>query len=570
MFKDLTLRFGPDGAASELAIDVKSMTVFVGPNNSGKSLVLREIQQYAEQGKPAGRKIVEHLTVAFPDPEAANALLESRRVSLPPGQYLQEHHVRLARTLPGSGSMAQLDVNLPHLLNQLRRPWEQQAQGQVHPKANVWNGVFQQFVSLFTIALDGRTRFALTEPRPAGDLQLAPQNHLAALFINDTARARVRGITNDAFGLHFVIDPTNLGNLRIRMSSRAPADSSEEQAFDQRARSFHAAATDIEELSDGIKAFTGLVSALISSDFRVVLVDEPEAFLHPPLARKLGATMASLATERTANVFTSTHSAHFLMGCVESGTKTNIVRLTYTEGKPTARHLSDTRLTELMRDPLLRSTGVLNALFHAAAVVCEADRDRAFYEEINTRLAAGKRPAVQDGIFLNAQNKQTVRRIVQPLREMGIPAAAVVDIDIIKGTDLRDLLGACSVPDALVQSVTTLRGNIEARFKELALDMKKGGVNVLRGGDKEALESLISQLATYGIFVVPIGEVESWLQSLGVVAAKDSWLTAIFERMRSDPLEQDYVRPQPGDVWDFVSRIAAWTHAPARKGMPVV
>lgn len=373
-------------------------------------------------------------------------------------------------------------------------------------------------------------------------------------------------MTYDAFGLHFVIDPTNLGTLRIRMSPRPPADGAEEQAVDERARAFHASAADIAELSDGIKAFTGLVSALISSDFRVVIVDEPEAFLHPPLARKLGATMAGLAAERTANVFASTHSAHFLMGCIESGTNTNIIRLTYSEGKPTARHLAGTRLTALMRDPLLRSTGVLNALFHASAVICEGDRDRAFYEEINTRLAAAKQPAVQDGVFLNAQNKQTVRRIVQPLREMGIPAAAIVVIDIIKGTDLRDLLGACAVPEAVAHSLTILRGNIEARFNVLDLDMKSGGVGLLEADDKEALDSLLDQLRAYGIFVVPIGEVESWLRGLGISAGKDVWLTAIFERMRSDPFEPDYVRPDADDVWGFVSRLAQWTADPLRKG----
>jgi hypothetical protein len=461
-----------------------------------------------------------------------------------------------------------MDVNVPYLLQQIESGWKQQSASSLPTKYDPWEGVFQQFVSLYTIALDGRTRFALTEPRQAGDLQLAPQNHLAALFTNDVARARVRGITHEAFGFFFVIDPTNLGTLRIRMSLRAPSDSAEEQAVDQRARDFHAAATDIAEVSDGVKAFTGLVSALISSDFRIILVDEPEAFLHPPLARKLGATMAALATERKANVFASTHSAHFLMGCIESGTRTNIIRLTYTQGKATARLLPDSRLSTLMRDPLLRSTGVLNALFHTGAVVCEADRDRAFYEEINTRLAAARRPAVTDGVFLNAQNKQTIRRIVQPLREMGIPAAAIVDIDIIKGTDLRDLLAACSVPSALVHSLTTLRGNIEARFKELGIDMKAGGVNQLHGADRESLESLIEQLRTYGIFVVPIGEVESWLSSLGIAAAKDVWLTAIFERMRSDPNEADYVRPGQGDVWDFITAVANWTTDPTRRGMP--
>ncbi|WP_224369689.1 hypothetical protein [Hyalangium versicolor] len=51
-------------------------------------------------------------------------------------------------------------------------------------------------------------------------------------------------------------------------------------------------------------------------------------------------------------------------------------------------------------------------------------------EEINERLLAVKK-GHRACAFLNAQNKQTIHRIISPLREMGIPAAAVVDLDVI-------------------------------------------------------------------------------------------------------------------------------------------
>jgi hypothetical protein len=153
---------------------------------------------------------------------------------------------------------------------------------------------------------------------------------------------------------------------------------------------------------------------------------------------------------------------------------------------------------------------------------------------------------------------------------MGLPAAAVVDIDIIKGTDLRDLLVACAAPQPIAHALTTLRGDIEAKFREKGLDMKKGGVRLLEGDDRKSLEALIEQLQEYGIFVVPFGEVESWLENLGISASKEVWLTEIFKRMRSDPQVPDYVKPQSGDVWSFVSAIAQWTGNSARKGMPSI
>jgi len=54
-----------------------------------------------------------------------------------------------------------------------------------------------------------------------------------------------------------------------------------------------------------------------------------------------------------------------------------------------------------------------------------------------------------------------------------------------------------------------------------------------------------------------------------IEVTKEVWLTTMFKRMRFDPSELDYMRPQEGDVWGFVSSIAKWTADSSRKGMPL-
>lgn len=51
-----------------------------------------------------------------------------------------------------------------------------------------------------------------------------------------------------------------------------------------RVRRFESGATRIMEMSDGVKAFVGLVSALVSSEYRVMIAAEREAFPYPPLS----------------------------------------------------------------------------------------------------------------------------------------------------------------------------------------------------------------------------------------------------------------------------------------------
>jgi hypothetical protein len=62
-----------------------------------------------------------------------------------------------------------------------------------------------------TLMLDGRERINLVAEQSGGDLQSPPTTTLATLFRDDSKRREVRRIIADAFGLHFVIDPTNSG-----------------------------------------------------------------------------------------------------------------------------------------------------------------------------------------------------------------------------------------------------------------------------------------------------------------------------------------------------------------------
>ena len=121
------------------------------------------------------------------------------------------------------------------------------------------------------------------------------------------------------------------------------------------------------------------------------------------------------------------------MGCIQSGAPINIVRLTYRDNVATARLLASQELLTLMRNPLLRSTRVLDGLFYEFVVVTEADADRAFYQEVNERLLKLKPEwGIPNCLFLNAQNKQTVPTVLKPLRNLGIPAVGIVDVDVLK------------------------------------------------------------------------------------------------------------------------------------------
>jgi ABC-type enterochelin transport system ATPase subunit len=50
MIKDIKLKFGRAVGLEAVTIEATPITVFVGPNNSGKSIILSEIQQFCGNG----------------------------------------------------------------------------------------------------------------------------------------------------------------------------------------------------------------------------------------------------------------------------------------------------------------------------------------------------------------------------------------------------------------------------------------------------------------------------------------------------------------------------------------
>lgn len=549
-------------AAEESQGEASPVTILVGPNNSGKSLALREIMLWA-QGDDRERRVVDQLDADWPT-SVVDVLEQLEPFATEPeeGEAPQEDAILIA-PFKVDGSKHRVWVQRGTLSDQLQ-------QG----SASTW--LRKKVLSHFTARLDGRTRFDLMQPRPIQDQQVTPQHHLAALFMDDSLREQVREIVASAFpGRYFVIDPTSMQQFRVRISGRPPEDPSEERNWDARAVEFHANAEPLEELSDGVVSFTGLLAAIVSLPHRILLVDEPEAFLHPPLARLLGSNLASLTREREASLVAATHSSEFVLGCIDSGAETTIVRLTYEQGIGGARMLAPAELKELSRNPLLRSTRALSGLFHRGVVVGESDHDRAFYDEINRRLVEADR-GTRDTFFTNAQNWQTIPRVIGPLRKLGVPAAGIVDLDAITQTkaEWNKFYGAMNLDDEAIQCIDSERRAVTQLLEDLPKDSehpsyKKVGISTLAQGEMARAEALFETLAKYGIFVVPVGALEGWLESLELSRGdKAKWIVKAFDKLGVRPGRGTYVPPGEDDVWEFMDRVAAWIDDPERLGLP--
>ena len=331
-----------------MSFQAQPLTIFVGPNNSGKSLVLQELNSFIENGK---RKSNHHIIdkLDFRSVQDTDEAINSVLLDVSDTDSEIEGHISVGSE--GHRHSVQEDL--------LRRSLE-------NPTSNNIEVFCSCFLQHRTTFLDGPRRIDLVNDQKARDLQKKPPTTLQLLFGDDTKRSRVREILFDAFGEYFVIDPTDLGSLRMRMSRSVPPLPEVERGIDDRAVKFHGAADLMTMKSDGVKAFSGIICEIVAGDPSILLIDEPEAFLHPSLSFKLGKQVSLQTKGENKCVFASTHSEGFLRGCIQSGAPVDIVRLTYRDGTATARLLRYEQLVRLMRNPMLRSARPMQAFFQSS------------------------------------------------------------------------------------------------------------------------------------------------------------------------------------------------------------
>lgn len=556
MINQIRFKFGANGDQPALELKPAAITVFVGPNNSGKSKSIAEIAEKCKNPKTGSNfLIIDDIKFDSLTDSTAKEFIDSIKTK-------------------DSDVPPLFDSNIFVNLNgeKLQYPESSIKDALLHPDISDTRDLFGKlYLDPRTMMLNGKNRISLVDEQSGGDMQKPAYTSFQKLFRDDDLRKRFRDLVFKGLGNYAVIDPTNLGRLRLRLSPIEPPSPEIERGLGDESVRFHGAAQSIADASDGAKAFTGILSEILAGDPKILLMDEPEAFLHPALAFKLGYEIGQSLAKTDKKMFVSTHSAQFLMGCIQSRVPINVIRLTYRNGTATARLLPNEKITQIMKNPLLRSVGVISALFYESVVVTEADADRAFYQEINERLLQHQR-GISNCIFLNAQNKQTIPTIVMPLRSLGIPAAAIYDIDVVKddGKDATNLMQAAGIPELIQTGLTMNRSKLKKALLEKNPAYKtEGGIKVLTATDIEGANDYFDKLDSYGTFVVRGGELESWLAPLGIKRHGPKWLIPMFEKMGEDPNSSDYIHPTEGDVWAFIDKVSNWLTDPNRKGLSI-
>ncbi len=465
-----------------------------------------------------------------------------------------------------------------------------------------WESNKRQFANYFGNYLINRltteSRLTITS---RGDMQSGRgDSPLVRAFYDDGSEveSKVDEILHKAFSpLHVKLDYTDRAYLSIRVSDEPFADI---PADPRDAREPLSRARLLDEEGDGIRSFCATVLSLLVNSRPVLLLDEPEAFLHPPQAVHLGETIANLASD-DKQIFIATHSVDLLRGILNETTDVDVIRLSREAETTVVKRLTVDKVQDIATNPLLSSTRVLDGLFYKGVVVVEADADSAFYQRVARSLRSG------DEIhYVHAHNKQTLHKVVRPYREMGVPTVAVADFDLLRnGEDFRRLLSAMTNVDltdvlrkrqllqdhienqprsqkledlhgslnALISDIDTSTGNktesevladIRRRLNKMReesgewSEYKLSGEEKLDEEHKSVFEEINEFCKGHGLFIVHVGELESWLReySLEPSSNKSTWIVKALQKISEVDLSGSKIESFIMEVHDYLSPLS--------------
>lgn len=341
----------------------------------------------------------------------------------------------------------------------------------------------------------------------------------------------------------------------------------------------------LKNQGQGVTTFMSQAMSIELGSEPMVFLDEPEAHLHPPQARKAGAFVARRA-ERS-QVFIATHDLDYLLGLLGTDVPALIIRLDRSGNEQSVSVIEQHTIKELWNNVTIRYSGLLAGLMHRGVVICEAEADCRFFEVTLDHHSNNETP--HDLRFVHAGGKGGLANLSQAALDLAIPSVVVADFDVLRSwNDLSRLITTRrAAPDEFHADWQVLdnhlrqkldertRSGVAAELSEVLEDdstqtysaedrkriesvakLKHGwehakelGVRLLNGDVLTKTKGLLERLDEIGIHLIRTGELESMLPETTGGLHGPAWTAKVLDDGTYKDLgdeERDFVLRIPG------------------------
>lgn len=486
------------------------ITVFTGANNCGKSQVLRDIKSYFEN-KNAVKIVANTINADF---VGDIKYLKDKCVNKN-GRYFLENR----------------DI---YQLSNLDLYWNSRDISQIH--------------SFFINHLSTENRLQASKPANSFDAVYDfPNLPIQKLYIDDKKEIELSTLFHKAFNTNIIVNRGAGSNIPIHVGTPPKIENGEDRisvSYLQKLKNL----PQLQNQGDGMRSFLGILLDTFTSHHSITLIDEPEAFLHPPQARLLGKMLAkNLPNNR--QLFLSTHSEDFLKGILDANN--NNVRVIRINRDANINHmniLDNEQIRTLWKDPILRYSNILSGLFHSKVVICESDTDCRFYQAILNAIHDGEDDISPDILFTHCGGKQRLKTVIAALKSLNVKTVAIADIDILNNkTTFKETIESIGIEWSGIEATwKVIDEYVKGQRAQLDTeDVKKNITDILNritdsqlpSDDADKIKKVIKQSSAWskvketgrmflvgdaynafdeldticknrGLFIVPVGELE--------------------------------------------------------------
>ncbi len=321
------------------------------------------------------------------------------------------------------------------------------------------------------------------------------------LYSHNSLFQRISDHIKEVFGIELIFDDLPQGQKDIRLKPDTIMPSSLERKL--QGQFWEENSPKLSSQGDGLKAYLKILYALFNPAKDVIIIDEPEAFLHSPQRRSLGKFIADNASNGK-QIFISTHDSEFLRGVLTNTTRdTQVIHL---KEKAGVRSYKVNRVTSASRSKNNNEL-ILNSYFNKLTVLCEAEDDRVIYQYASQYFFPKETVDIH---FLGLNAKNDLFLVFKHLKSLDIDAVGIVDIDVLYSGECLDL-PLSRTEKTLIQGV---KDNLNALSPTDRSSFKVNGWSSLTDTSlTQKVKDAITIAKRHKIFIVPIGELEGWLDT---------------------------------------------------------
>lgn len=533
---------------STVRFPTPGVTAIVGPNNVGKSTFLKDLNNLLHNNAGRDRLILHSISIqkSGSDGDLLSWLVAHRTFDSRPGK------------VPGVATSSNRSESVESLLNE----W------------NVKNrpgGFGSLLANTFALYADASSRLGYVQGQTARSDVLEPPTHPMHLMQDyPQLVTELSDLSQLIFRHRLTLDALS-GNIRLRVGTVSTPVPPVDNITTEYRRAL-SSLPNLAEQGDGMRSLFGLLIPIICSTYPIVMVDEPEAFLHPPQASALGRELARLAKVKNIQIFLATHDRSLLTGLLEGGADVSVIKLDRVGNETNVRQLDNDELRTLWVDPVLRYTNALEGLFHRLVVLMEADPDCHFFSAALEHFEETNESPLPSSeiLFVPCGGKAGIAKLARSLKGLDVQTVASPDLDVLNDASvMRELVTAMGGDWQLIKSLynkatdqfrqerkqpkagqvlTAIKAVLEPCESEsfdddlkeavrvqMRLDenpwkaLKRYGVNAFKGQSRAHADELLEQLADWGVILLPDGELENLAPGLAVRKGP-SWLPAALKR----------------------------------------